>query len=225
MKYQAVIFDLFGTLVDIVSEEENKRVLREMASVINAPPDRFINMWQDTITKRMTGEFSDYQDCIRYISHDFGITVESSLVEQAASLRVKMEEQELTPREHAIELLSYLKGNKIKTGLISGCSSIVPTLWPRTPFSQLIDVPIFSCYVGIMKPDPRIYLVALKRLAVNPRNCLYIADGIGQELKGASKLGMDAVMIRTPKDDPADPHREEWGGEVISSLKEVLTLL
>lgn len=76
-----------------------------------------------------------------------------------------------------------------------------------------------------MKPEPRIFQIAIERLAVEPGDCLYIADGIGQELTSASQIGMQAVLIRVSGEDSYDPYREDWNGPVISSLTEVLDLV
>ena len=87
---------------------------------------------------------------------------------------------------------------------------------------------MFSCSVGLKKPDPRIYQLAANRLEVEPESCLHIGDGGSNELTGASKVGMHPVLIRIPSEDSADAYRidwEEWHGLTISSLKDVLTLL
>ena len=226
MKYQAVIFDLFGTLVDMYPWTESNRVLREMAERLAIPPDEFIDSWHATFEERMTGTFPRYQDCIRYISRQCGVLVKDEQVELAARTREIMTERELAAtRDGAIEVLSYLKANGYKTGLISDCCTIIPEIWDTTPFAPLIDVAVFSCIMGIKKSDPRIYRTTTRRLAVKPEQCLYIADGIGQELNSAAKLGMQAVMIRTSDDRADDPYREKWDGPVISSLQEVLNLV
>ena len=98
------------------------------------------------------------------------------------------------------------------------------------PFAPLVDVAVFSCLEGVQKPAPRIYQLAVERLAVRPENCLYIGDGDSQELTGASQVGMYPVLIRNPDEDSTDVHRVdyeagEWEGPVISSLREVLTLV
>jgi len=52
MKYSAVIFDLFGTLIHKFPLQEHKRVLSKMASVVSVPPDDFIRLWFDTFDER-----------------------------------------------------------------------------------------------------------------------------------------------------------------------------
>ena len=49
MKYEAVVFDLFGTLVPNMSLSEHRAVLTQMAQVLEAPPDDFIQMGNGAI--------------------------------------------------------------------------------------------------------------------------------------------------------------------------------
>ena len=226
MKYQAVIFDLFGTLVDNFPWDKSNDNLRRMASELSAPPDDFVALWHAAFDERMKGVFKDYQACIRHICQRLGTQVQDDKIELAASIRFEINRREvMASREGAIETLSFLKSKGYKTGLVSNCSVETTVVWKETLLAPLIDVAVFSCLEGTMKPEPSIYQEAVEKLAVSPKECLYIADGIGQELTSAAKLGMYAVQIRMPHDSDYDPYREEWNGPVISSLEEVLTLL
>ena len=226
MKYDAVIFDLFGTLIDNYPWAESNKNLEQMASELSVPPDDFTASWHAAFDERMKGVFKDYQACIRHICQQLGVQAPDNKVELAAGIRFKMNKREvISPREGAVEVLTYLISNGCRTGLISDCSTETTLVWKDSPLSGLIDEVVFSCLAGTKKPDPRIYQMAIENLGVRPEACIYVADGIGQELLGASKLGMHAVQIRVPGEDEYDPYREDWDGLVISSLKEVLTLL
>jgi putative hydrolase of the HAD superfamily len=39
------------------------------------------------------------------------------------------------------------------------------------------DVAVFSCDVGLAKPDPAIYRVAADRLGADPTDCVFIGGG------------------------------------------------
>ena len=225
MKYKAVIFDLFGTLVDIAPVQEKEEVLRQMASILAAPPDEFIKQWTTTFAMRVKGEFPDYQANIRYMCQQLGVPFEDNQLECAAELRINLDKNELRPRKGAIKVLSYLKSHGYKTGLISDCSVLVPAVWEDTSFGKLIDVTVFSCSIKVQKPHPSLYRLAVEQLALLPQDCIYIADGMSGELKGALEAGMQAVRIQTRHDDLTNPYREEWDVPVISSLTEILTLL
>jgi putative hydrolase of the HAD superfamily len=226
MKYKAVIFDLFGTLVQNYPRHDSENVLRHMASVLSVSPDGLIRLWHDTFDQRMNGTFQNYQECLRYICGELGVSPEDSQIDLAAQMRFEMTKQEImTPREDAIEVLSNLKSRGYRTGLISNASIETSTLWNDTPLSPFIDAAIFSGPLGIMKPDRRIYLIVAEQFAVEPNHCMYVADGIGGELEGASQIGMYSVLIETTSEDTYEMRREIWHGSKISSLREILTLI
>ena len=108
--------------------------------------------------------------------------------------------------------------------LISNCSEEVSATWNSTPFAPLVDTAVLSYDVRLAKPDPRIYQMAVEGLGVAAEECLYVGDGTSNELSGASKTGMTAVLIRAPYDDK-DGARESWDGTRISDIREVLGLL
>jgi len=229
MKYKAVIFDLFGTLIDNLSAREYRRTLVEMASVLSAPPDDYAELWLDLWEERMSGVLKSPVGVIEHICRELGVYPNNAQIEHATRIRLDMNRREIKVRPDAVEVLSKLKECGYKTGLISDCSHEMPTIWEGLPLASLIDITAFSCLLGITKPDPRIYQLVTDQLEVQPEDCLYVGDGSSQELAGAARVGMSPVLIRVPGDgDYDDIYRikpEEWGGLSVSSLSEVLKLL
>jgi putative hydrolase of the HAD superfamily len=58
----------------------------------------------------------------------------------------------------------------------------------------LFDAIIESSKAGVRKPDPRIYLMMCKQLAVEPAACVYL-DDLGINCKPAAALGMKAIKV------------------------------
>ncbi|GAI75453.1 unnamed protein product, partial [marine sediment metagenome] len=148
MKYEAVIFDLFGTLVSNMSLSEHRAVLTRMAHVLSAPPDDFVQLWFDTFNERCTGIFQTPDDNVEYICRTLGVSMNETQVKLATRIRFDYSVQSMIPRPDAIETLSHLKFEGYKTGLVTDCSAEVPTIWEETSFAPVIDVAIFSCSVG-----------------------------------------------------------------------------
>ncbi|MBN1643380.1 MAG: HAD family hydrolase [Dehalococcoidales bacterium] len=223
MKYKAVIFDLFGTLVD---NSPKQNWLKEMSLILFAPEEDFSHLWNATFKKRMTGEFYEFQDCIEYICRQLNLKVKKEQIERAINLSSERVRREITAiQPNAIETISQLKTDGYKIALLSNCSIAITRLWGETPFANIINATVFSCSVGMMKPDLRIFHLAAEKLQVNPTECLYIADGMDGELKAAATVGMTPARIRFPTADPDDPYSEDWQGTTITSLKEVLDLV
>jgi epoxide hydrolase-like predicted phosphatase len=63
----------------------------------------------------------------------------------------------------------------------------------RYGFEQLVDVIIYSYEVGLAKPDPRIYRLLCDRLAVSPREVVFLDDR-PENVKGACELGIHALL-------------------------------
>ena len=230
MKYQAVIFDLFGTLVDIYYHTDYYSVLREMISILKTPHDDFVRLWRSTADQRVTGVFRTLEENLEYICRELNVPATSAQINLAKRVKFDYVALALTPRADAIEVLSRLKSDGYKTGLVSNCSAEPPVIWRYTSFAPFFDATVFSSVAGIQKPDPRIYRMAAEQLKVSLKDCLYIGDGDNHELTGAASVGMHPVLIRASHEDSdealrSNPEIDDWAGPRITSLKEVLDLL
>jgi putative hydrolase of the HAD superfamily len=227
MKYKAVLFDLFGTLVDNFNRDEYVAVLAEMASVVKVPPKEFQRLWLDAFTERNTGVHPNPQYSIRYICEKLNIDIDDNMVEKAASIRLDYTLRSLKPRPDAIVTLKKLQSLRLKTGLISDCTGDIPMVWEETEFAGVFDATVFSCEVLTKKPDPEIYRITIRRLDVQPQDCIFVGDGGSGELTGAREMGMFPVLIRDPDEGEYQfvEREEDWEGPRISYLREVLNLV
>jgi len=226
MKYMAIIFDLFGTLVDSYSVQGYNRYLADMAAALELQEEDFSKLWRDTIYERGIGIFKTTEESIRYICNKLKASVSEENIKKCDQIRLGNTRKALTPKNGAVDILKSLRGLGYKIGLITNCSADVPLLWKKTEFTHLFDATIFSASVGLKKPDAQIYNLACEQLGVEPKTCLYIGDGDSNELAGASQLGMDAVMIRDPNE--MDPYRiveVDWRGRKIENFTEILDLI
>jgi putative hydrolase of the HAD superfamily len=227
MKFEAVIFDLFGTLVDDFATSVGQ-TYPDLAEVLEVPYDQFMQFWRQTSEMRTAGAFQTVEASIEHVCSIMGVTVRSEKMSKAVQIRLLHTRQALKARPGAVETLARLKTAGYKTGLLSNCSIEIPILWPETAFEAVIDSAIFSSREGLKKPDPHIYHLACERLGVMPEHCLYIADGENHELTAAAKVGLHSVLIRnSSRDNGSELLREarEWQGAAISAVPEVLTIL
>ena len=227
MKVQAVIFDLFGTLVDDFASSVSQ-MSTAFVEALAVPYEPFTQLWRQTTERRVIGEFQTIEASIEYVCSQLGVQLTVERMAKVVEIRLRYTRRALEPRPHAIATLEQLKNEGNKIGLLSNCSIEIPILWPETAFADLIDSPIFSSRERLKKPDPRIYRLVCERLEVMPENCLYIADGENHELTAAAKVGLHPVLIRNlSRDNGSELLREarEWQGDSIGSLTEVLQLV
>ena len=227
MKFNTVIFDLFGTLVDDFSFSVGQ-MHQEMAAALAVPYEQFLSLWGQTAKMRIIGAFDTVEANIKYVCDAMGVQAAADQISKAVEIRMKYIRQALRPRPDAVTTLRQLKEQGYKIGLLSNCSIEIPILWPETAFGDLFKSPVFSSRERLKKPDLRIFHLACERIGATPERCLYIADGENHELTAAAKVGLYPVLIRTSSQGTrGELHREarEWRGPSIDSLEEVLQLV
>jgi putative hydrolase of the HAD superfamily len=85
-----------------------------------------------------------------------------------------------------------------KTALLSNAwDDLRDMLVNRWQISDAFDQIIISAEVGVMKPDPRIYQIALERLQVKPSEAVFI-DDFEENLEGARNVGLQTIHFRSP---------------------------
>jgi putative hydrolase of the HAD superfamily len=227
MKLRAVVFDLFGTIVDDFIASFDPAADAEFPAALRVPYDCFMQHWRQIIDRRTIGEFQTVEASIEHVCNLIGATVTSKQVSKAVEIRLRITRRALRPRPDALTTLQRLRQDGFKIGLLSNCSIEIPIVWPETPLVEFFDAAIFSSRERIKKPAPQIYQLACERLGVVPEACLYVADGENYELTGAAKVGLRPVLIRNPSrnnDKALLREARDWRGTTVAGLSEVLTL-
>jgi putative hydrolase of the HAD superfamily len=227
MKLRAVIFDLFGTLVDYFVAATGP-MNAEMAAALEVPLEPFKLHWGQASGLRIIGEFQTVEASIEHVCRLIDVAPTAEQMAKSVEIRLRYIRQALTPRPNAITTLAQLKRDGYKIGLLSNCSVEIPILWPETEFADLVESPVFSARVRLRKPDPRIYHLTCERLGVTPEGSLYVADGENHELAAATKVGLHAVLLRnSSRDNDRELLREarEWQGDIVEALPEVINLM
>jgi len=212
---RAVVFDLWDTLVDF-DPVAGRAFQDQVAARLGRDPDEFAALWVEGRSVRESGTLRDYL---------LGIGAPEELVDEVVEMRCDSTRSLLVPRPGAVETLVKLRERGYGVGLITVCSEDVPHLWPETPFAKLFDAAVFSCSVGLRKPDPRIYQLACEELEVELEEAMFVGDGANDELAGAQRVGMRVVLIHRPGEEPPWPEAREWQGPRITAIPQVLSLL
>lgn len=227
-RFDAVIFDLFGTLVYEFPKADWDAWLDTTAAIVEADRDAFHAAWAATAIDRQTGRAGSIEENLRTIAARAGAWPSDAQIAEALEARNGLYRKWFVPRTGAEEILRDLRATAIPTAMISMCAPDTPALWRSSPLAGLVDVEVFSCEAGLRKPEPEIYLLACERLGVEATRCLYVGDGAYGELTGATAVGMYAVLIRDPAEDENEalrPEAEDWSGPSIADLREISALL
>ena len=128
--------------------------------------------WYDEVSKVLSG---------------FDITLDASKLAGAFS--------SLGVHNVVIERIQSLKDDGYQTGLITNNVKEAATGWQGMVDLTMFDVVIDSCMVGMRKPNPAIYKLALDELGgVAPARAVFLDDAAGN-VAGAEAVGMHAILV------------------------------
>lgn len=227
MKFKAIIFDLFGTLVDNFSKKKYDKVLALMAETLSAPYEAFRHASDLSFSDRCIGKFRSIEENIAVCCAQMGLSPGDCKINTAAQYRYDFTMRTLKPKAEVLLTLQNLKNDGYKIGLITNCGPDVPLLWHTSPLSEHIDLPLFSCTEKIQKPAIEIYKRAHEQLRLPSNVCVYVGDGSSQEMTGAKKIGFLPVLKRVDLEDVYDarPDIIGWRGLSITEIEELPELL
>jgi len=213
---RAVIFDLWNTIAEW-PHDRWAEVRPRVAERLGLTPEEFDTRWYWELAHlRETGPIAD-------VLARFDLSPDAA--EDVLALRGDVTRQGLVPVPGAAETIAELRDRGLRTGLITVCSEDVPRIWPETLFHGLFDAEVFSSSVGLRKPDPRIYALALDELEVPASEAMFVGDGANDELAGAERVGMTSVMLEVPPEKLPGEEQPELDGLRIRSLPELLELV
>jgi putative hydrolase of the HAD superfamily len=99
--------------------------------------------------------------------------------------------------EHDLAMIDgvrALRRRGLRIGLLSNSVGDA-AVYDRDLLEELFDAWVISSEVGLRKPEPAIYELAVERLGLHPQACVYVDDLPGN-LKPARALGMATVLHR-----------------------------
>jgi putative hydrolase of the HAD superfamily len=190
---KGVIFDLFHTLTGLESEWSDLPVTSTVLGI-----DR--RKWDEVLTLnshwRVIGELREPFEILRRLAHQVDPSLSEDLIRKAVEIRVARFRHSLARIPAAnVEAIRTLKRTGLKVGLVSNADAMEIVSWPTCPCAGLFDVEIFSCDVGLAKPDPAIFLKCVDAMGLRPGECLFVGDGGSNELVGAREAGLKTVFI------------------------------
>lgn len=182
--YEALLFDVDGTLADNISAHKAAYVATaaEYGVLLN---DSLIDETAGWPTVAVAKEI-----CIRYNTH-FDIQEFST---RKSTIFIEQFIQETQPIDYVVEHLKFQIGKK-RIAAVSGGTRSTLTI-TLTVLDVLDKLETLVCAGDTVhgKPSPEPFLLAAERLKIAPSKCLVYEDGI-PGVQGALAAGMGAVRI------------------------------
>jgi FMN phosphatase YigB (HAD superfamily) len=96
------------------------------------------------------------------------------------------------------EAMDRIRALGVRTAVVSNSEGMLDSLFHRLGVSKHIDVLVDSGEVGVEKPDPRIFAIALEKGRATKERALHLGDSYATDVLGARAAGIRVALI--------DPH-------------------
>lgn len=205
MAPEAVLFDLDDTLIDFqYSRRQGLRAVQNLVPALSPVSLKELeraheNQLQKNYGRMLEGSQSDEDirhERWRAIFNYFEIPTDEAMIAEASVLYSTTQPSSARLVPGVPELLAILR-NQVKLGIISNGRS--PTQRQKLErFSDELgdlDTIVISEEVGLSKPDPAIFRLALNELKVNRRQSIMVGDSWENDIVPAIRCGLSAIWL------------------------------
>ena len=186
MTIRAVIFD-FGSVLVQMGDETPRQALAEQLGVPLKELYRLV-FDSETASRAMVGELTIEQHW-QAVGAALGVAPEALPAVRAQFWSADQVNTEL------VDFIRRLRP-KYKVGLLSNAwNDLRQGMQQRFGFDGLFDELVISAEVGLAKPDPRIFRLAVARLGVQPEQAIFVDDVLAN-VEAARLIGLQAIHYR-----------------------------
>ncbi|HSL43570.1 MAG TPA: HAD family phosphatase [Anaerolineales bacterium] len=188
MTIKAVFFDLGGVIV----RTEFQAPRQQLADRLGIDYDDLNKLIfdSDSSVRASTGEITSEEHWISVIQRLKRPDTERQ------SIRDEFFAGDIVDRT-LLEYIRSLRG-KYKTGLISNAWGDLRDFIAREKFDDAFDKMIISAEVGAMKPEPKIFQIALEQFGVSPNEAVFV-DDFYINIEGCEKVGIKGIHFKDPE--------------------------
>ena len=112
---------------------------------------------------------------------------------------------------------------RYRLGLVSNFYGNVAAVCREAGLAELLDVILDSTLVGVSKPDPAFFRLALEQLGLVPEEVIFIGDSYERDMIPTRELGMKTIWLKGPH--PRIPLNAGPVDAWITSLSELEALI
>lgn len=205
--YKNYIFDLYGTLVDIHTDEAspvlwNKLALFYSFKGADYSPEELKNSYSEKIQLKkssiLTTSYPDFpiEEIFNSLFEDKGVATSTDTVDDVSQLFRVLSIEYLKLYDGVLELLELLKEKKKKVYLLSNAQRIF-TLYEMKilGIEKYFDGICFSSDYYVCKPDEQFYNVVIDKFNLDIRDSIMIGNDFIADIEGANAVGLNSLYI------------------------------
>ncbi len=201
---KAIFFDLWRTLV---YENRVPSPLTELKERMGykGPAPKYWGKFEKIFMKK---PIENYKEHLRIFSKEINIDLKEEEIDELSDIMERVGKYSEI-YEDAREIIPKIKEDGYKIAIITNSINTAYKHFEKkhTKFIDQFDAVVKSFDVNSIKPESKIFQVALEKLKIKPEEVIMIGDSVYGDVHGAERLGMHAILIDREKKRKFYPKR------------------
>ena len=189
IKIRALILDYGG----VISQPQNRANINNILQCLGQDYDDFMQVYYDLRAGYDNGQLSGQEYWGRVLQH-------YDLEPNGFDLSYLIQEDVNSWTFINQSMIRFISDNRNRIPKLAMISNMVEDtlVLMRRQYNwlDLFDELVFSCELGINKPEREIYEVCMSRLSVEPDECLFVDDST-KNIQGALDVGMHSIHFKS----------------------------
>lgn len=206
MRLRALLFDAGNTLIRMDYAAIAHRLAGEGVPVTAAAVQRAewrarVRLDDEVLAGARPGTSTESQATaeryVRYVLAHLGVVDSPTIARLAEWRRTYNPPLGLwtVAEPRAARALARVRAAGLRAAVISNSNGSVRAILERLGLARHLDFVIDSGEVGVEKPDPAIFRLALERAGVSPAEAVYVGDLYSVDVLGARAAGLQAILV------------------------------
>ena len=241
MNLKAIAFDVNGTLIEIVTEDDMSEIFRAIGHFmtyqgIDLRRHQVRDLYFQTMKEQQKSspephpEFDAvgiWRTIIQEYATDYTRVLPAAKIEQLPTVLAEMyrgiSRRRLALYPHVREVLDILRLDYRLAVVTDAQSAYARAELNKAGLLDYFDPIVVSGDYGFRKPDKRLFQAALNTIGALPEDTIYIGNDMHRDIYGAQKAGMKAVMFNS--DQGTKEYRETAPDYEIDDYRQLLDIV
>ena len=199
------IFDLYGTLIDIWTDESRVELWDFVAEFLGENDGKAVR--EEYLSLCASAHRGGYHE-LNLLSVFEAMLISRDMDKSLASKLATAFRERSTVYMHTFHGVKRMLSELRRVGgvyLLSNAQSCFTIGELRsTGLYDLFDGIVISSDVGVKKPSPDIFKIAFSRFGITEENSIYVGNDLRDDVLGATGVGLPTLYIKTPQSGSYD---------------------
>jgi len=195
---KALFLDLYDTIV----WTEWPAISRLLESRIGVDGATLMRAFDTTRAQRGIGRYGDVTGDLGAIAAACGVAGGDELWTRLAADTVTLMQRSVHLYDDVLPVVHKLRALGTRVAVISNCDHATRPIVDGLGLRSHFDAVVLSCEVASVKPEPAIFVEALRRLGATAAQSVFVDDQ-ARYLDGAAALGMQTFRMARPGNNDA----------------------